>query len=67
MEYTLNRTNYRDFSLFEENKRAPRAYFIPYSKKEVLAATALKDERFSSDMTEVLSGEWDMLATASNK
>ena len=59
MEYTLNRTNYRDFSLFEENKRAPRAYFIPYSKKEVLAATALKDERFSSDMTEVLSGEWD--------
>ena len=59
MEYTLNKTNYRDFSVYEENKRTARAYYIPYSKKAVLEATALKDERFNSDLVDILSGEWE--------
>ncbi len=59
MEYILNKSNYRDFSLFEENKRPARAYYIPYSNKATLEATALNNERFNSDLVDVLSGEWD--------
>ena len=59
MEYKLNKTNYRDFDVFEENKLAARAYFIPYSKKTDLDAAELRHERTGSDLVEVLSGEWD--------
>ena len=59
MEYKLNTTNYRDFKVIEDNKLAGRAYFIPYSKKEMLCAVDLKHERTDSDLVEVLSGEWD--------
>ena len=30
MRYTLNRTNYHDFSVYEVNKLPGRSYFIPY-------------------------------------
>lgn len=59
MEYKLNKTNYRDFSVFEDNKRAARAYFIPFSSKDKLGTVAIKDERKESDLVELLSGEWD--------
>ena len=59
MEYLINQTNYRDFSVFEDNKQKARAYFIPYSKRETLEKTSFKDERYSSDLVDVLSGEWD--------
>jgi len=59
MKYTINRTNHHDFETYELNKRAARAYFIPYSQKSVLERTALKDERYNSDLVEVLSGQWD--------
>ena len=59
MEYLINKTNYRDFSVFEDNKQKARAYFIPYSKRETLEKTSFKDERYSSDLVDVLSGEWD--------
>lgn len=59
MKYTINKTNYRDFDVVEINKREGRAYFIPYSDKDVLAKTDFRKERYSSDMVKVLSGEWD--------
>ncbi len=31
MIYRLNIDNYHNFHVFEENKEAPRAYFIPFS------------------------------------
>ena len=59
MIYKLNRTNYRDFKVFEKNKLAGRAYFIPYLKKEELSNTPFEKERVSSDIVRVLSGKWD--------
>ncbi len=59
MKYTVNTTNYRDFNVYEINKCEGRAYFIPFSNKEALAATDFRKERFSSDLVKVLSGEWD--------
>lgn len=59
MRYTVNKTNYRDFDVYELNKRPARAYFIPYGSKAALEKTSFADERFHSDMVEVLSGQWD--------
>ena len=54
MKYTVNRTNFNDFSIYELNRREGRAYTIPYSSKETLAKTAFKKERYSSDIVKVL-------------
>lgn len=59
MKYAINRTNHSNFDFYEINKRAGRAYFIPYSSKETLEKTPISHERFSSDIVTVLSGEWD--------
>ena len=59
MKYTINKTNFRDFSFYELNKREGRAYFIPFSDKETLEKTDFRKERFSSDLVRVLSGEWE--------
>ncbi len=59
MKYTVNKTNFRDFSFYELNKREGRAYFIPFSDKETLEKTDFRKERFSSDLVRVLSGEWE--------
>ena len=59
MKYAINREHYKKFPLFEENKREGRAYFIPYSSRETLAATPFLEERYQSDRVMVLSGEWD--------
>ncbi|MBQ4338320.1 MAG: hypothetical protein IJC37_02750 [Clostridia bacterium] len=59
MKYEFNRTNYKDFSVYELNKLAARAYSIPYSSKEKLVKTAFAKERKSSDIVKVLSGKWD--------
>ncbi len=66
MKYTINRTNYNDFSVFEINKLEGRGYAIPYSSIETLKKTPLKKERTNSDMVKVLSGEWDFKYYASN-
>ena len=34
MKYSVNKTNYGDFSVIEINKREGRGYSIPYSSKE---------------------------------
>ena len=59
MKYTINKTNFRDFSFYELNKREGRAYFIPFTDKAVLEKTDFRKERFSSDLVRVLSGEWE--------
>ena len=59
MKYALNRSNYRDFETMEIGKREGRAYFIPYSDKNKLAEISLSEERYSSDLVRVLSGEWE--------
>lgn len=59
MQYQINREHYKTFPLFEENKRAGRAYFIPYSSREALANTSALEERYQSDRVTILSGEWD--------
>ena len=66
MKYSINRTNYNDFSVYEINKLKGRGYAIPYSSVEVLKKTSLKKERTSSDMVKVLSGEWDFKYYSSN-
>ncbi len=67
MKYSLNKTNFNDFSVFEINKLEGRAYSIPYSSKEILKKTAFKKERTSSDIVKVLSGEWQFKYYTSNK
>ena len=57
MQYTLNRSNYRDFGKFEENNLPARAYFIPYTDKAALCGTNACTERYNSDLVKVLSGD----------
>lgn len=59
MKYEINRNNYADFDVQEINKRAPRAYYIPYSSFAKLSKTPLNKERFSSEQVRKLSGQWD--------
>jgi len=59
MQYRIQHSNYRDFEMHEQNKRAPRAYFIPYSNKEKLREIPPDRQRYESDLVTVLSGAWD--------
>ena len=59
MHYTLNKTNYSDFSIMESGKIPGRAYSIPYHNIDALKKTDCLTERYKSDMVTVLSGEWD--------
>jgi len=59
MQYRIQHSNYRDFEMHEQNKRAPRAYFIPYSSQEKLRAVPAARQRYESDLVTVLSGAWD--------
>lgn len=59
LKYIINKDLHSDFSVFEKNKLAPRAYAIPYADKEKLKTVSAKEERYGSDTVTVLSGEWD--------
>lgn len=59
MKYTLQKTNYRNFKVFRDNITEPRAYFIPFKTLEGAKNADVRTERYSSDMTRCLSGEWD--------
>ena len=65
MQYTINQHNFRDFDLLQIGKLDARAYFIPYKNKEKLLATKVIEERYESDMVQVLSGKWDFKYSAS--
>ena len=59
MKYRIQRTNYRDPQVYEQHKRAPRAYFIPYPSEQALRDTPAARQRYESPLVRVLSGEWD--------
>lgn len=59
MIYGIRKNLHNHFSVFEKNKLAPRAYAIPYTSKETLAATPYAKERYASDMVRLLNGVWD--------
>lgn len=59
MIYPINKSNYKDFNVIEENKLNERSYFIPFSSREALEKTDYLSERYLSDRVDVLSGEWD--------
>lgn len=59
MNYLINRENFRKFEISELHKLPPRAYFIPYSSKDLLESQTVLTERYNSDKVLVLSGEWD--------
>ena len=59
MKYRIQSTTYRDFDIYEQHKRSPRAYFIPYSNEETLRNTPNARERYDSNLVTPLSGKWD--------
>ena len=59
MNYLINRENFRQFEISEIGKLPPRAYFIPYSSKDLLESQTVLTERYNSDKVHILSGEWD--------
>ena len=59
MKYTLANDNFNDFYCFEDNVLKPRAYFVPFKDVESCKKTAYLDERYSSELIKVLSGDWD--------
>ena len=61
MIYRFGHDKYNDFSVFEENKLAPRAYFIPFRSKKECDNVKYYEERYKSGMVRCLSGEWDFL------
>ncbi len=61
MRYTINKTNYRDFGKFSENRLEHRSYFIPFLTVEAMRKTDWFTERAESDAIIMLSGEWDFM------
>ncbi|MDE5617861.1 MAG: hypothetical protein K2I79_00025 [Clostridia bacterium] len=59
MLYRFNHDKFNNFSVYEENKLPPRAYFIPFSDKEECDATDYITERYNSKMVRCFNGEWD--------
>ena len=59
MKYRINKTNYCDFSIFEDNKLAPRSYFIPYPDRESADKVSGREKRYKSPKVVCLNGEWD--------
>jgi len=59
MIYRINKNLHKNFNVFEKNKLPPRSYGVPYSDKKALSDVSLAQERYSSDMVQLLNGEWD--------
>ena len=59
MEYKINKTNYCDFSIFEDNKLEARSYFIPYINRKEASKVSLKEKRYRSSKVICLNGKWD--------
>ena len=59
MRYTINKTNYHTFGIFEDHKLPGRSYFIPYPNRQKADEVSLKDKRYRSKKVICLNGEWD--------
>lgn len=58
MIYNLKNNNYKDFDTISDNILIPRSYFIPFSGVEAMGNSDIRNERYSSDRVECLSGQW---------
>lgn len=58
MKYKIKKLLINNFQIFGENKLPYRSYFIPYHNKKLLSQKTPLNERYDSDMVNVLSGEW---------
>jgi beta-galactosidase/beta-glucuronidase len=59
MRYSINNTNYCDFSTIELNKLQGRTYFIPYPDRSAANAAPPKEKRYKSEKVICLNGNWD--------
>ena len=61
MRYRINKTNYSNFEVFEDNKLAPRSYFIPYPDRKSADEVKGSDKRYKSPKVVCLNGDWDFI------
>ena len=61
MQYSINSTNYCDFSVIEINKLPARSYFIPYPDREKADLVSGDKKRYSSSKVRCLNGDWDFI------
>ncbi len=59
MKYQIKKLFINDFSVYEKNKLSARSYFIPNKCKAEFEGTTAVNERYTSSMVNVLSGDWD--------
>lgn len=59
MQYQINKSNYKTFSMFGEHKRKARSYFIPFPEEKQALEVQAPLERYHSDRVLLLSGEWE--------
>ncbi len=53
------RSNFKNFKVFRDNKLEPRAYFISFSKERDAVRAKPIEKRYVSDRVRVLNGIWD--------
>lgn len=58
MKFQLKTDNYKTFTIYKDNVMQPRSYFIPFSNLEEAGKSDIRNERYSSSMVAVLSGQW---------
>lgn len=61
MIYRLNKTNFSDFAVIEDNKMPARSYFIPYPDRKSEERTTAREKRYKSSRVQCLNGKWDFL------
>ena len=59
MKYRINKQNYSDFSVFQQNRLPARSYFIPYPSRAEADAVKPKEKRYASPKVQCLNGMWD--------
>jgi hypothetical protein len=59
MLYSIDKNVFLNTKVFEENKLAPRAYFVPFGQKTAALSVETHQKRYKSDRVMCLNGEWD--------
>ncbi len=59
MIYSIKKSNFNKFGVFEINKLPARSYFIPFSSKQKAESFSITQKRYNSDKVRCLSGDWD--------
>ena len=59
MKYRINKQNYSDFSVFQQDRLPARSYFIPYPSRAEADAVKPKEKRYASPKVQCLNGMWD--------